>query len=105
MIRDWFNQRVRQQRSKLPQPREQIDYTGALAVPETEAWWRAVHQIIDQAELESIQAARLVHTGPNTNATVAAVGASEGCDLIRTKLNQARQYALTHVRSYNASKE
>jgi hypothetical protein len=28
----------------LPQPGEQ-DYTGALAVPDTTPWWKAVHRL------------------------------------------------------------
>lgn len=88
---------MRQLRSILPHG-DGIDRTGALAVPDTEAWWLAVHQIIDEAELETMQAARDAHRTANTNATIGAVGASEGCDLIRRKLNDARKAALMRAR-------
>lgn len=73
------------------------DLSGAFAVPDTEAWWLAVHQIIDQAELETIAGARRVTH--DSNRCIAAVGAGEGCELIRTKLNEARDHALTHYRA------
>jgi hypothetical protein len=75
-----------------------VDRTPALAVPLTEPWWLAVHQILNDAELETIKGARRVHTGVNSNATIAAVGASEGVDLVRQKLNEARDYALKLTR-------
>lgn len=92
---------MRQHRSVLPQTPapmlDQLDYSGALAVPDTEPWWLAVNQIVNEAELETIQGAR--NKLMNTNLCIAAVGAGEGIDLIRTKLKQAREYALTHYRA------
>ena len=84
---------VRQQRSVLPQKEPAIDRTGALAVPDTQPWWLAVHQIIDQAEAETIASSRQRNTDPN--ACMAAVNAGEGVDLVRRKLNDARELALT----------
>lgn len=75
-----------------------VDRTPALAVSLAEPWWLAVHQILNDAELETIKGARRVHTGANSNATIAAVGASEGVDLVRQKLNEAREYALKLTR-------
>jgi hypothetical protein len=68
------------------------DLTGAFAVPSDEPWWLAVHQIIDQAEEETIRGARM--RTQITNACIAAVGAGEGVDLVRTKLHDARAIAL-----------
>ena len=73
------------------------DYTGALAVADTEPWWRAVHQIINEAERETIVYARQNNTDPN--ACLAAVNAGDGIDLVRRKLNDARKYALSHFRA------
>lgn len=72
------------------------DYSGAFAVVEAEAWWLAVNQIVDQAELETIAGAR--RATHDANRCIAAVGAGEGCDLIRTKLKEARAYALASYR-------
>lgn len=61
-------------------------------MPDTEAWWRAVNWIIDVAETETIQGARKVTANPHM--VIAAVGAGEGIDLVRTKLKEAREAAL-----------
>lgn len=65
---------------------------GPLAVPDTEPWWNAVHQIIDQAEWETIDGAR--RRTKETNACIAAIGAGEGVALVRQKLIEARELAL-----------
>lgn len=69
------------------------DLTGAFAVPNDEPWWLAVHQIINEAEQETVEGAR--KRTQLTNACIAAVGAGEGVDLVRTKLIDARNIALT----------
>jgi hypothetical protein len=65
---------------------------GPLGVADTEPWWIAVNQIIDEAEWETVWGAR--RTTANTNACIAAVGAGEGVALVRQKLIEARQIAL-----------
>src|SRR5262245_12785973 len=69
------------------------DLTGVFAVPNDEPWWIAVHSLINQAEAETIKGARAAHTR-NPNGCVAAIGASEGVDLVRQKLIDARELAL-----------
>jgi glycerol dehydrogenase-like iron-containing ADH family enzyme len=64
----------------------------SLGVPDTDPMWRAVHYLIDEAEAETILHARKKLR--DTNACLAAVGAGEGIDLVRAKLNQARANAL-----------
>jgi hypothetical protein len=71
---------------------DEVDRTGAFAVPDTEPWWLAVHQVIDEAEAETIQGAR--NRIQNANACIAAVGAGEGCALVRQKLEDKREIAL-----------
>lgn len=66
-----------------------------FGVPDTEAWWVSVHWILDQAERETIEWARK-KTG-DANACIAAVGAGEGIELVRTKLNEARAIALRGI--------
>ncbi len=98
---------MRQHRSMLPRiagdtplsgvaTGESQDYTGALAVPDTTPWWKAVHQIIDEAEAETILSARK-RIG-ETNKCIADVGAGEGVDLVRIKLKEAREVALMRER-------
>lgn len=95
---------VRQSTSNFRVPTSDImDLSGAFAVVDTEPWWRAVHQIIDQAEAETILGARAVTH--DSNRCIAAVGSGEGCALIRMKLKEARQYALTHYRSEVGSRK
>jgi hypothetical protein len=64
-------------------------------VPDTEPWWLAVHQVIDEAERETIQGAR--NRIQNANACIAAVGAGEGCALVRQKLEDKREIALRQL--------
>jgi hypothetical protein len=78
------------------------DYSGVFAVADTEPWWLAVHQIVDQAELETIAGARRMTA--DANRCIAAVGAGEGCDLIRAKLKEARERALAGYRDDTKAK-
>jgi len=71
---------------------EQRDLSGVFAVPIDEPWWLAVHAIIDAAEQECVDGAR--KRIQSTNACISAVGAGEGCDLVRQKLVDARDIAL-----------
>jgi len=86
---DWFK-RINGKRVSIP--RGGVLSLGPLAVPDNEPWWITIHQIIDEAELETIQGAR--RRTKDTNACIAAVGAGEGVALVREKLIQARQLAL-----------
>jgi hypothetical protein len=65
---------------------------GPLGVADTEPWWIAINEIIDEAEWETIEGAR--RTTANTNSCIAAVGAGEGVALVRQKLIEAREIAL-----------
>jgi hypothetical protein len=75
----------------------EVDRSAAFAVSDQEAWWLAVHQLINEAEQETIQAAR-AHTA-NPNQCIADVGAGEGVALVRQKLLDARELALRDVRT------
>lgn len=79
-----------------------IDRTGAFAVSEFEPWWLAVHQTINEAEEETLKAARMVAVSGDANRCIAAIGSGEGCDLVRQKLIDKRNIALEEVRG-NAS--
>ena len=68
------------------------DLTNAFAVPDTEAWWLAVHQTLNQAEREIWDGAKA--RTKDSNLCIAAVGAAEGIDLIRQKLIDKRAAAL-----------
>jgi hypothetical protein len=72
------------------------DLTGVFAISADEPWWLAVHHILNEAEQETIDGAR--KRVQNTNACISAVGAGEGIDLVRTKLNDARSIALSPKR-------
>jgi hypothetical protein len=65
---------------------------GALAVADTEAWWRAVHQAIDDLEQETIRSARDSTLQPEL--CVSHVAAGEGLDMLRKKLNNLRERGL-----------
>jgi hypothetical protein len=71
------------------------DFTGVFAIPDNESWWLAVHQILDEAEDETVQGAR--NRTANPNLCIAAVGAGEGIDLVRQKLISKRRLALQHA--------
>jgi hypothetical protein len=77
-------------------PADDTLFTGALAVADTEPWWIGVHAIIDQAEWETIEGAR--RRTKETNACIAAIGAGEGVALVRQKLIEARELALTEMK-------
>jgi len=68
------------------------DYSLVFAVPDTEPWWLAVHQVLNEAERETVQGAR--DRTANPNLCIAAVGAGEGIDLVRQKLIDKRQQSL-----------
>jgi hypothetical protein len=71
---------------------DDVDRVGALAVPDTEAWWLAVHQIVNSVEKETIDSSR--KRVANTNLCISDVGAGEGVALVRTRLIEARQLAI-----------
>ena len=77
-----------------PIPREQkIDRSMAFAVPNNEPWWLAVHQVLDEAEWETIQDARF-YVWANPERSKSAISAGEGIALIRQKLIDTRNAAL-----------
>src|SRR5947209_1189586 len=51
---------------------EEKDLGAALAVPETDLFWRAVHQVINEVESETVDGARR-YVG-NTNQCISAIG-------------------------------
>jgi len=75
---------------------DSVDRTGVFAVANNEPWWLAVQQVIDEAEQETIQGAR--NRVSNTNQCISAIGAGEGCALVRQKLIDKREIALKEVR-------
>jgi hypothetical protein len=77
-----------------------IDRIGAFAVPDTEAWWLAVHETINEAEAETVAGARTRAQKNLHYAAISAIGAGEGCDLIRQKLIDKRNLALEGVKIY-----
>jgi hypothetical protein len=81
---------------RKPAARAETINVGPLGVADTEPWWLAVNQILDEAEWETIEGAR--KRTPNTNACIAAVGAGEGVALVRDKLKQARDLALGELK-------
>lgn len=68
------------------------DLSSALAVSDKDTFWLAVHQVINEAEQETIEGAR--NRTAETNKCIAAVGAGEGVCLVRSKLIIKRQTAL-----------
>jgi hypothetical protein len=83
--------------SKLARPKipPGSDFTGVFAIPDNEAWWLAVHQILDEAEAETTHGAR--NRTANPNLCIAAVGAGEGVELVRQKLLDRRRLALLNI--------
>jgi hypothetical protein len=71
------------------------DFSGVFAISDSTPWWLAIHQLLDEAERETIQSARN-RTG-NPNLCIADVGAGEGVDLVRQKLLDKRRLALQNV--------
>jgi hypothetical protein len=71
------------------------DFTGVFAIPDNEPWWLALHQILNEAEAETVQGARNLTANPNL--CIAAVGAGEGIELVRQKLIDKRRLALQHA--------
>jgi hypothetical protein len=68
------------------------DLSGAFAVADTEPLWRAIHQALDELEMEMIEAAR--RYTKSTNECIAAVGAGEGVAMVRLRLIEKRENAL-----------
>jgi hypothetical protein len=68
------------------------DLRGALAVPDTEAWWRAVLQVCEEAEQEALDGARIKVA--NDRACVNSLGMADGARLVRDKLISRRAAAL-----------
>lgn len=92
-IREWW-------RSAGARPREKVVYVarerlpaaaiaGILAVPDTDPWWRAVQQVIDDLEAETIKTARDLTGEPALCAT--AVAAGEALDMLRRRLCGLRE--------------
>lgn len=77
--------------ARPPRAKETVD--GVFAVPDTEPWWTAVHDTINEAEWETIEESR--RFTPNTNQCLSSVGAGEGIALVRQKLLDKRRLALT----------
>lgn len=77
-------------------PKDDVDRTGAFAVAADTAWWLAVHKIINEVEAETVKFAR--DRLKDTNACIAAVGAGEGVALVRQRLIETRQHALSSAR-------
>jgi hypothetical protein len=75
-----------------PEITEGKDLSGALAVPETNDMWRAVHQCINEIEQETIEGSRRLVA--NTNSCISAVGAGEGAALVRRRLIEKRLNAI-----------
>jgi len=77
-----------------PIPREQkIDRSMMFAVPNDEGWWLAVHQLLDEAEWETIQDARN-YVWANPDRSKSAISAGEGIAIFRQKLIDTRNAAL-----------
>jgi hypothetical protein len=82
----WFKKK------HAPPETPNTDFTGVFAVTDSEPWWLAVHQVINEAESETVTGAR--NRTANPHLCIAAVGAGEGIDLVRQKLLDKRQLAL-----------
>lgn len=65
---------------------------GALAVADTEPWWRAVLAITNEAEDESQRGAR--EQVADERLCVNSLGMADGAALVRRKLIAAREEAL-----------
>jgi hypothetical protein len=72
------------------------DLSGAFAIADTEPLWLAIHQAINELEMETIEAARRYTA--ETNRCIAAVGASEGVAMVRLRLQEKRNNALRENR-------
>jgi hypothetical protein len=68
------------------------DIVNAFRVPENENWWRAVLQVIDELERETIQGAR--NYVANTNMCISAVGGGEALAELRGRLVALREKAV-----------
>jgi hypothetical protein len=75
-----------------PSITESKDLSGALAVPETNDMWRAVHQVVNEIEQETIEASRRLVA--NTNSCISAIGSGEGAALVRRRLIEKRENAI-----------
>jgi hypothetical protein len=85
---------------KVPTVPTNLNLDLVFAVADTEPWWLAVHQVLEEAERETTNAARNLIV--DTNRCIAAVGAGEGIDLIRQKLIDKRNLALRTQGGSNA---
>jgi hypothetical protein len=72
-----------------------VDRSSVFAVPDTDPFWLAVHQVVNEIERETLEAARS-RVG-NTNQCISAVGASEGAMMVRLRLIEKRENALSEV--------
>ena len=68
------------------------DLPSALAVSDREPLWLAVHAIINQAERESLDGARLQVA--NERSCINSLGMADGAALVRSKLVALRDEAL-----------
>jgi hypothetical protein len=82
---------------------DKLDRTGAFAVANTTAWWLAVMQLLNRVEAETVQGAR--NRVKDTNSCIAAVGAGEGVALVRQRLIETREYALSQMEQIKRSPE
>jgi hypothetical protein len=82
-------------RLMAPKVAPDTDYTGIFAIPNDTPWWLAVHQLLNEAEHETVEGARSRTANPNL--CIAAVGAGEGVDLVRQKLIDKRRLALQNA--------
>ena len=73
------------------------DLTGVFAVSDQEPWWRAVNQLLDTLEWETIEATR--NNVATTNLLINAVGAGEGVAMVRQRLWETRSGELQKVES------
>jgi len=71
------------------------DMTGAFAVENTNPFWLAVHQAINELEKETIEAARKCSANPSLSNY--HLGASEGVSMVRLRLIEKRGIALAEV--------
>ncbi len=70
----------------------QVDLVNAFRVSENEKWWRAVLQLIDEFERETIEASRKYVGNPNM--CISAVGGGESLSMLRERLIALREQAL-----------
>jgi len=91
---EWLNLKKKYPRRYDPIETDR-DMTGAFAVENTNPFWLAVHQAINEIEAETINSARACSANPNL--VNYHVGASEGVTMVRRRLIEKRGIALAEV--------